>query len=103
MRKAVTMAFVSMIAVGGLGVAMPSAQAASCSSGLIKKAHIAAPDQHRAFGSCSSYDRSGQQARLTADCIGAADRNTSWFSDNTLHYTGWCAFNARNSFVSVRN
>lgn len=79
--------------------------AAACSSEIVQGSDTWGD---RAFGSCTRYDRSTQQARITADCIYGPDRNTAWFHDYKLHYTGYCGSfgvsrDARSSFVSFRN
>lgn len=105
MKISSALAVVALVVPASLIAGAPSAQAAaSCSTGIVRSP---GPSGDRAFGSCSSYDRASQQARVTADCILGPDRNTRWFHDNQLHYTGYCGTvgvtnNARSAFVSFR-
>ncbi len=85
--------------IGSLVVGAAPAQAASCGTGLVSGNSA---QGHRAFGSCSRYDRASEETRITADCIASFDRNTSWFHDFNLHYTGYCYGPARGAFLSSR-
>ena len=89
------------LAVAGSSLVLVAApaSAATCGHGTVRGNFL---QGDRAFGSCTSFARSSEQVRITADCIASFDRNTSWFHDYSLHYTGWCYGPARGSFVSAR-
>lgn len=88
-----------------IGLAQPAHASITCVYGLQDQGGVWGD---RAYASCVGWERTSQQARVTADCIAGPDRNSSWFHDYATHYTGSCGAlgvtnQARAAFMSFRN